>query len=870
MVRITFEKRSSSSEEQLSDVAIGLSYVQESQLIDTECCELELAIFDMHTNPPLVQGRIRPVYPRFDVAAAAIKCSVGDNFVKLYCDLGLWSNTRFLGNTNHFGHFISWRDCTSGQKQEDEPSLTPSEVIARLQVAKQSWDIEIEIQKRETDFIVESAMVFLDSSLELPTQPEELCYSFLDVFQNLSKYSHFLDCRAERAQALIDAIQTLLDNGVMEQKFRSIFVTALVALAMRSQQYPRRLMLQDVTYQLEELNNSSDIDGFLNEKEVKIMFDEMDSEKKYWIKKVILAAQVPAHENVLQFLGLVSSPDPIKYFPGIASQGRPDKGLERLDIFLNSEQAANTHTRRSLIMDIAAGISHICKNGMGVDWRVWSAVAHSFCPIFIASTTTPHALLGCWAESLQIAEPMSSGFWLNLHDMDKFIEINSEIGLWDFTQSETQDREKDSVEMFCKHLCTESLMHTQILEYNRPSMKWLSKTLSEGKAMPPGFLQDGIDVYLWQLLLDCRSENHNAIPSTSVLILPFKLLDIIYFPELNRSQVIAALQRFSKRRNMYPTHFFLDPSSDAQDLPLAATGGFADIYKVTSHQVETCFKVIRVYEQTSVEHLKKVYAKEAIVWAQLSHPNILPFFGISKYQSRLAFVTAWATNGHVNGYLTRNPDADRVLLVLVDGSGRAAIADFGLANVTDPYILKWTSQSTVASKGGTTRWLSPEILAVELSEDMADESASVHNTKASDVFAWSSIFTGQLPFFETLQPVSVMHLIMQGETPTRPQDDSPAWRRYGLNHRIWNLMKDCWSFDPSQRPDMTAVILRLDAEERTDTRPPGEWNENSSVRFRNAEKVREVQDSPEFWDGVKSLLLEVVPDLESKEVEEDI
>ncbi|KAG6809336.1 hypothetical protein H0H92_000657, partial [Tricholoma furcatifolium] len=211
--------------------------------------------------------------------------------------------------------------------------------------------------------------------------------------------------------------------------------------------------------------------------------------------------------------------------------------------------------------------------------------------------------------------------------------------------------------------------------------------------------------------------------------------------------------------------------------------------------------------------------------------------------------------------------------VLVDGSGRAAIADFGLANVTDPYILKWTSQTTVASKGGTTRWRAPEILAVEL-EDTADEAATVYNTKASDVFAWSSvcyeIFTGRLPFFETAKEVNVMQLIMQGETPSRPQDDNSAWQQNGLNSRIWNLMKDCWSFDPLQRPDMTAVISRLNAEKRRDTRPPGEWNENSSVRFRNAEKVREVQDSPEFWDGVKSLLLEVVPDFESNEAEEGI
>ncbi|KAG6824262.1 hypothetical protein H0H92_007514 [Tricholoma furcatifolium] len=237
----------------LSDVANGMSYVQESQLIDDQSCELDLAIrFDMHTNPPLVQGCIRPVSPRFDVEAAAMKFSVGDEFVQLYCELGLWSNTEFLGNTISFGSISSmilttvmqdeyldlayrscpagylyeglnqtvWRllqDCELGQEQEDEQILTPSELIARLQVAKQSWDIEIEIQKRETDFIVESAMVFLDSSLEQPAQPEELlCRSFLDVFRSLSRYRHFLDCRAERAQTLIDAIQT---NQPLEPRF---------------------------------------------------------------------------------------------------------------------------------------------------------------------------------------------------------------------------------------------------------------------------------------------------------------------------------------------------------------------------------------------------------------------------------------------------------------------------------------------------------------------------------------------------------------------------------------------------------------------------------------------------------------------------
>ncbi|KAG6806808.1 hypothetical protein H0H92_009987 [Tricholoma furcatifolium] len=256
----------------------------------------------------------------------------------------------------------------------------------------------------------------------------------------------------------------LLDNGVMEQKFRTIFIIALVALAMLSGQYPRRLLLQDVTYQLQELNNSTDgdIDGFLNGKEVKILFEGMHLDtKKDWIKKVVLAAQVPVHENVLQFLGFVSSPDPLKYFPGIAFQGRPDKGLERLDIFLKSDQAANTHTRRSLIMDIAAGISHIYKNRMEIELDSASSIYFSLLyqrlpsPIFIASTATQHAFLRCWPQSLQMAELMSeSGFWLNPDDMHDFIEINTEIGLPVVTHSEIQDREQDDVETFCKHFCT--------------------------------------------------------------------------------------------------------------------------------------------------------------------------------------------------------------------------------------------------------------------------------------------------------------------------------------------------------------------------------------------------------------------------------
>ena len=59
----------------------------------------------------------------------------------------------------------------------------------------------------------------------------------------------------------------------------------------------------------------------------------------------------------------------------------------------------------------------------------------------------------------------------------------------------------------------------------------------------------------------------------------------------------------------------------------------------------------------------KVYAREAILWAQLSHPNILPFYGLIKLGPRLAFVSRWATNGNLEEYLTDNPGTNRLLLV---------------------------------------------------------------------------------------------------------------------------------------------------------------------------------------------------------------
>ncbi|KAG6847621.1 hypothetical protein H0H93_007025, partial [Arthromyces matolae] len=277
-----------------------------------------------------------------------------------------------------------------------------------------------------------------------------------------------------------------------------------------------------------------------------------------------------------------------------------------------------------------------------------------------------------------------------------------------------------------------------------------------------------------------------------------------------------------------------------------------------------------------------IYARESIVWGQLIHPNIVPFYGVSKFRSRVSFISHWAQHGEVGEYLKHNPDANRILLcldtaygvgylhqndivhgdlkgvnVLVDGSGRACLGDFGLSSVTDPEIIKWSSQSTIASKGGTTRWQAPELLEPE------DVLEKVYNTKASDIYAWAGIcyeiFTGQFPFFELLNTAAVRKMIMQGDTPTRPSKDDSVVLKHGLNDHLWNLMMDCWQRQASERPDIAMVLSRLTVDKPADTRPPGDWEGNTSMRFRDVQHEDSSKDMVVFWEELDNLLLRVVP-----------
>ena len=161
-------------------------------------------------------------------------------------------------------------------------------------------------------------------------------------------------------------------------------------------------------------------------------------------------------------------------------------------------------------------------------------------------------------------------------------------------------------------------------------------------------------------------------------LITFKLLDCSEI--LPRNDILGALLRLSKLSKLYPE--CLTITDLERDDYVLDSGHFGEIYKGRSRNQAICLKIIKVNRRTQIKHLLKVslfdafnnrkcltsqaFFKEALLWGHLSHPNILPFYGIYHVEDtygRISFVSPWMENGNVTEYLKRHPLANRLLLV---------------------------------------------------------------------------------------------------------------------------------------------------------------------------------------------------------------
>ncbi|KAJ7113514.1 kinase-like domain-containing protein [Mycena epipterygia] len=262
---------------------------------------------------------------------------------------------------------------------------------------------------------------------------------------------------------------------------------------------------------------------------------------------------------------------------------------------------------------------------------------------------------------------------------------------------------------------------------------------------------------------------------------------------------------------------------------------------------------MRLFEDSDVAAMLKEFGREAVIWRQLFHPNLLPFFGLYYLDKRLCLVSPWMENGNILKYLSKAPHkTDRLSLILdvalgmkylhekhvvhgdlkplnilVTPSRRACIADFGLASITDAMTVRFT-HSTISLRGGTGRYLAPELI----------QGDKAHF--GSDVYAFGcvcyEILTGKVPFYELPNDMAVMFKVVEGRRPSRPTSGSDTVALDSL----WELLEDCWKETPDKRPTAAQIVERLKSPsiQATTTQSTTDWNEQFSSKFRRSLQVQ--------------------------------
>ena len=140
--------------------------------------------------------------------------------------------------------------------------------------------------------------------------------------------------------------------------------------------------------------------------------------------------------------------------------------------------------------------------------------------------------------------------------------------------------------------------------------------------------------------------------------------------------------------------------------------------------------------------------------------------------------------------------------ILIDKNGHACLADFGfLTIVLDPTNASTSSTLVI---GGTTRWMSPELL----SSDPTDPEVT-RLTKQSDAYALGmviyEVLSGQPPFTPFHTNI-VMLKVIQGERPGRP--NGPEGVRF--TDDLWRTLNQCWEAVPQRRPSAEVVFKCLE------------------------------------------------------------
>jgi serine/threonine protein kinase len=260
-----------------------------------------------------------------------------------------------------------------------------------------------------------------------------------------------------------------------------------------------------------------------------------------------------------------------------------------------------------------------------------------------------------------------------------------------------------------------------------------------------------------------------------------------------------------------------------------ASGSFGRVYrcsiKTTKGEAEVAVKVIMSDPSKAVEEFEKRIRRELKVWLRLKHPTIVPLLGIAYIDPPLmALVSLWMPSGTLRIYLkeaTAITFSTKVGLakgvvdglnylhsenvihgdlhpdnVLIDGSGNPCLTDFGLATVKGEAELQLNT--TTAEHIFNSRWRAPEVIGIERGPERPDFKSDIYSFGGIMFF----ILSGDMPWKERTS-IQICIALWNKTVHARPEN---------ILDDQWNLIQQCWSWKPGNRPSAADILVSIDSD----------------------------------------------------------
>ncbi|KAK0187222.1 kinase-like domain-containing protein [Armillaria mellea] len=350
-----------------------------------------------------------------------------------------------------------------------------------------------------------------------------------------------------------------------------------------------------------------------------------------------------------------------------------------------------------------------------------------------------------------------------------------------------------------------------------------------------------------------------AKQAQSILDFLQDLLDIQGLPLSYKHTFLKTSLKLSRMYDCVPRCIMLRGFKKTGDYPFAL-GQFGEVWRGKVGGTEVAVKQARIFaNDNDIKEVLRKIRREAIIWGQCDHPNVLPFYGIYRDSapSSYCLVSPFMANGPLRQYLSNadNPDRHKLALditrgmdylhkmsvvhgdlkgdnILISDDNRAVIADFGISFVIGATTFGTTSSSR---KGGTVRWQAPEVLNAS------------PNSFPADVYSlacvYFEVFEGSMPWSDLTDGAVIMRVYFQKKHLPRPRflSKTDLW---------WDLMVQCWAQDPSVRPTLQYLMESLHATDDTLTSLM-KWDRSILTRLRDPlvyGKVVVPSDLPSFLD----------------------